>query len=819
MKLVISSFFILFPFFIFAQQPSFSSAEIQKQIEKVGVLNRVLYFAAHPDDENTRLIAYLSKGKNVNTAYFSLTRGDGGQNLIGDEKGALLGIIRTQELLQARKIDGGTQYFSRAIDFGYSKSATETLKHWEKDSLLADAVLVIRKFKPDVIVTRFPPDERAGHGHHTVSALIAEEAYKAAADPTRFPESANKYGAWQVEKLYWNASTWWDKTITEREDEYVVVNIGSYDSKLGVSYSEISSKSRSQHQSQGFGMSIQRGDRMEYMKLVLGDSTKKDVLQNQIRGWNAFEGGKAVTKQWRKILKSYNSSEPQKSIEDLTQLYFAILEMPENRFKNQKAKDVKNIIAACGGLWMDFRSTQALLVKNEAFSFTAYALSQSDFPYQLKEVLVNGKTYASHQTLDNSYVEFSDTISVPQKTSTPYWLENSNGNDMFLVNDRNLISNPENKSVLNAKFVFQTNQGELTFDRPLMYKWTDRVRGELYRPVNIVDPLSVAFDKKVSLAPDNQIQVRVRANEAAKNIQVQLTWGAELKDESQILTIDSLSEGQSLPLIFELNYPFKKLNNLQANVWVEETQKFSKSLLQIEYPHIQTQVVLPEAKMTLIKDSIIITRKNFGYIVGSGDEVPTALNELGCKVTFIDPSHTSLEELQKYQGIIIGIRAYNKVEAMKSLSPILNQYVFQGGFVMVQYNTNRGMVTDELGPYPFKLSRLRVTEEDAVVTRLQTNHSVLSTPNQITNEDFDNWVQERGLYFADEWDSHYTPILGWNDSGEDLTKGSLLVTEYGQGHFVFTGISFFRQLPAGVHGAYKLFGNLISYGSTNAITK
>ena len=666
MKLLISGFFLLVQFFSFAQQSSFSSAEIQKQIEKVGVLNRVLYFAAHPDDENTRLIAYLSKGQNVNTAYFSLTRGDGGQNLIGDEKGALLGIIRTQELLEARKIDGGTQYFSRAIDFGYSKSATETLKHWQKDSLLADAVLVIRKFKPDVIVTRFPPDERAGHGHHTVSALIAEEAYKAAADATQFPESAKKYGAWQVEKLYWNASTWWDKTIPERADEYVVVNFGAFDSKLGVSYSEISSKSRSQHQSQGFGMSIQRGDRMEYMQLILGDSTTKDVLQNEIRGWNEMEGGKAISKLWSKILKSYNSNTPQNSIEDLTQLYFAIQNMPENRFKSQKAEDVKNIIASCGGLWMDFRATQPLLVQNDEFAFTTYAISQSNFPYQLKNVTVNGKNYSANKALDNSYLEFTDTISVPQKTSTPYWLEIPNGNDVFLVSDRNLISDPENKSVLEANFVFETSHGELVFKRPLMYKWTDRVRGELYRPVNIVEPLSVAFDKKVSLAQDNQIQVRVRANQDAKNIKVQLTWGAKLLGESQVLTIDSLSEDQSLPLIFELNYPFKKLNNLQANVWVEESQKFSKSLVQIEYPHIHTQVVLPEAKMTLIKDSIIVTRKNFGYIVGSGDEIPTALNELGCKVTFIDPAHTSLEELKQYDGVIIGIRAYNKVEAMKA---------------------------------------------------------------------------------------------------------------------------------------------------------
>ncbi len=813
MKPILFSVLLLQSVLGFAQQASYSSSEIHKQIEKVGVLNRVLYFAAHPDDENTRLIAYLSKGQNVETAYFSLTRGDGGQNLIGDEKGALLGVIRTQELLGARAIDGGQQFFSRAIDFGYSKNATETLKHWEKDSLLADAVRVIRKFKPDVIVTRFPPDERAGHGHHTVSAMIAELAFDAAADPTQFPESVAAYGTWQVQKLYWNASTWWDKTIPDRADEYTVVNIGAFDGQLGVSYSEISSHSRSQHQSQGFGMEIQRGDRFEYLKLIKGDSTVTDVLQHNMRTWGDVAGGKSIQKQWEKILESYDASAPVKSTDALIQLYHAILDMPKNAYQAQKANEVKDVIAACTGLWMEFSAPQPLLVKGDEFTFTATAISQSGFPFELENVSVKESVFEVNTVLTNTFTQIEKAIQAPSVTSTPYWLKTGSSTDMFEVGNRNLISNPENNPVLTARFTMKTAVGNIVFERPLIYKWTDRVRGELYRQVNVVEPLSIRFDKKVSLAANNQVQVWVTANQESENIQVQLNWGTETNENSEVLKLAKLAAGQTAPLTFTLNYPFQLTTSLKALVWTEPAKKYDHSLIEIAYPHIETQVILPEAKMMLIKDSIRVTRKNIGYIVGSGDEIPVALTELGCQVTVVDPVTATLAELQKLDGIIIGIRAYNKVSAMTSLAPVLKQYVFEGGFVMVQYNTNRGLVTDELGPYPFKLSRTRVTEEDALVLRLQKNHPVLTTPNVITDADFDHWVQERGLYFASEWDDHYQPILGWNDTGEDLAKGSLLVADYGKGQYVFTGISFFRQLPAGVHGAYKLFANLISYGA------
>lgn len=798
---------------VFSQQKSLDGAEILKEIQKVGVLNRVLYFAAHPDDENTRLIAYLSKGRNVETAYFSLTRGDGGQNLIGDEKGELLGMIRTQELLEARREDGGTQYFSRAIDFGYSKSAEETYKHWDKQVLLEDAVRVIRKFKPDVIVTRFPPDSRAGHGHHTVSAMIAAEAFDLAADPNQFPETAKEFGAWQVEKLYWNESSWWNKTIHEHKEEYTTTNFGQFDPVLGVSYAEIASVSRSQHQSQGFGMAIQRGDKLEYMKLIKGDSTQKDVLQNNRRYWSDVEDGKAIQKQFDKIVSQYDVSHPSNSIDALMDLYVAINEMPDNRFKQQKAESVKDIIAACAGLWMDFRTEKPLLVANEDFKAKAYIISQTNYPFELTSVKLGSVEKKMSERLKNTYFEVEAELPGISMVSNPYWLAEENDGNTFTVPNPDLIGQPENDAVVEATFTITTLKGDLVYTRPLVYKWTDRVRGELYRPVNVVEPLSVSFSKKVTLSLNNEVQVRVRANKEAKNVKAQLTWGGNKQFSSEVIEIESLMEGQSMPITFQLDGEFESLNTLHVKVWENANSTFENGLIEIAYPHMYTQVVMPKSKLTLIKEDIQLTRNHFGYIKGSGDEIPVALKEMGCEVTVLDPAKMTMKDLEQVDGVIVGIRAYNSVPAMKSASPLLNKYVFNGGFVMVQYNTNRGLKTEDLGPYPFKLSRDRVTEEDAEVVRLQRDHPVLKTPNVITDADFDNWVQERGLYFADEWDEKYTAVLGWNDTGEELKKGSLLVADYGKGQFVFTGISFFRQLPAGVVGAYKLFANLVSYGA------
>lgn len=814
LKNLISIFsFLILSLGTWAQQATSSAAHITKNINKLRVTTRVLYLAAHPDDENTRLISYLSKGKNIQTAYLSLTRGDGGQNLIGDEKGAYLGIIRTQELLEARKLDGGQQFFTRAVDFGYSKNPTETFQHWNKDSVLADVVRVIRMYQPHIIITRFPPDERAGHGHHTASAILAELAFDAASDSNQFAASANQFGTWSVDQLYWNESSWWNKNIAQKAHQYATVDVGEFDPVLGESYTEIASYARSQHKSQGFGTATKRGATIEYLKLIKGDSTATNPLSGEVSTWAHHTNGKKITKAISKVQKAYTPAQPTKALEPLFALKTLLSEQPKSALVNQKIKDVDQLIIDCSGLWLDFQSNQALLPTSSIQEVTAQAISQHNYPFTLQKVLINNVAVLdSSIQLTNQYTAISQNIHIQKTYTTPYWLENKLYSDWFLINNRNLIGQPSTPSFCMATFELSCPSGDITVTRPLKHKWTDRAVGELYRSTHVVNPISVYMEKKVVFSTDSVIQVRVKAHQEMKNITVSIspdngvTFLAHQK-------VPHLVNKQEVIISFKLDSVPDYTQKLTAFAGINAFENYRTGATEIAYPHIQTQVVNTQAEAKFINQKIRVKRTKIGYIVGSGDEIPNALKNIGCEVTILNPQDITLSTLQQFEGIVVGIRAYNKIPAMTSVAPILNNYVEQGGFVMVQYNTNRGMVTKNIGPYPITLSRTRVTEEHAQTTLLMPDHEIFSAPNVITQKDFDHWVQERGLYFAGEWDNKYTPLIAWNDTNEPSAEGALLITQHGKGHYVFTGISFFRQLPAGVEGAYKLFANLISYGA------
>lgn len=793
-----------------AQQPSWNSSDIQKNIERLNVTTRVLYLAAHPDDENTRLISYLSKGKNIQTAYLSLTRGDGGQNLIGDEKGAYLGVIRTQELLEARKLDGGQQFFTRAVDFGYSKNPVETFQHWNKDSVLADVVRIIRMYQPHVIITRFPPDERAGHGHHTASAMLAELAFDAASDSTKFPNTAKLFGTWKVTQLYWNTSVWWDKSINNHSHQYVKVDVGAYDPLLGCAYSEIASKARSQHKSQGFGTSIQRGSTIEYLKLTKGDSTIANPISGDVHNWSDHPNGKKITKVINQIIDEFKPKSPQTSIPELFHLRSLLESQNSSALVNQKINDVNQLILQCGGLWLDFQSSEALLSSNKKVKVEAQAMSQKNYPFVLEKLFIKGlNVLDSTVSLTNQYTYISHHITTPNTYTTPYWLRNKDYTDWFEVENRSLIGSPTTPSFCEATFIISCPTGNLKVIRPLQTKWTNRAIGELYRNTHVVNPLSIYMTKKVVFATDSTIHVRVKAHEELKNINVQLSSDTGTSFIASKV-IPHLDKNQEVIMDFNVdNFPISTSNiTAFANT-------YHTGVTEIAYPHIQTQVVNTQASAKFLSHKIAVNRTNFAYLMGSGDEIPIALKNIGCDVTILDAHNITLKQLLQYQGVVVGIRAFNKISNISSIAPILNQYVKEGGFVMVQYNTNRGLKSEELGPFPISLSRQRVTEENAKAILLKPNHEIFTTPNKLSSKDFENWVQERGLYFAGEWDPKYTPLISWHDTDEMASKGALLVTEYGKGYYVFTGISFFRQLPAGVNGAYKLFANLISYGSKN----
>jgi LmbE family N-acetylglucosaminyl deacetylase len=800
-----------------AQPQTWDAARIQLEMQKLNVVGTALYVAAHPDDENTRLITWLANEKKVRTAYISLTRGDGGQNLIGDEKGPLMGLIRTQELVEARKLDGGEQFFTRALDFGYSKTADETFEKWNKDSVLADLVFVIRKLKPDVVVNRFPPNARAGHGHHTASAILSREACEAAADSSRFPESAALFGTWEPKRLFFNNSVWWNPNIAENSDQFVTVNIGAYNPLLGKSYTEIAGESRSKHSSQGFGAAQARGHQLDYLEYVWGVPVVKDAFEAVNLGWTRVEGGKDIGKQIDKILKGYSPFQPQKSVDALIKLYFDIQKMPENHYKHYKLEQCKKLIAACAALRMEYLSAEPYAVVNDSLSVRTEVLSQSGYPIKLKRVVVEGESENLNLALGNQIEMVNFKIKTPSTNTQPYWLVEDAQNNFFPVPQTAQRALPENLPFSQAQFVFDTKQGEITYSIPLQYKWVDPKTGENYRDVCVSPATTVHPEKNTLIFPNQKakrvsIIVRFRADAGSTlSLQALVPQGWSCKPAS--IDFENAKAGDIRFASFEV-HPEKTENysgKLRFLLKNSQGETPAYSLQEIDYPHIKPQVVMPLSEITLVSAPLQIRGEHIGYIEGAGDEIPEALRQMGFSVSNIDLQSATLQSLQAYSCIVMGVRAFNTQSELVSFKKVLDDYVHAGGTVVVQYNTNRALKPENIGPLPIALSRKRVTVEEAETEFLQVMHPLFHIPNKIEATDFDGWVQERGLYFADKWHSDCTPLIAWADPGEEKSDGALVLCHYGQGAWMYTGISFFRQLPAGVPGAYRLFANLVSY--------
>ena len=794
----------------FSQSHKYSSSNIQLELKKLNFLGNALYLAAHPDDENTRLITWLDNEKLARTAYLSLTRGDGGQNLVGTEKGAAMGLLRTQELVEARKIDGGEQFFSRAVDFGYSKTAKETFEIWEKDKILADAVWVIRKFKPDVIVTRFPPDERAGHGHHTASAMIAIEAFDLAADKNAYPEQLALVDTWQVKRLYWNASNWWNKGIAEEaagNDNYYVVDAGGYSPLLGESNGEIAAMSRSSHRSQGFGAAMQRGENLEYLYYLAGEKAKDDLFDGVETTWNSIKGGDQIQKQLDAIIEGFNPNTPEKSISGLVKLYQSIKANNSlTPHAEQKLADIQEIIKACSGVFVEAITGDYSQTAGNKIKVSAQLINRTGVDVKATFANVEG-TIALPK---NQLIEKEFSVLAPQEISQPYWLTTPYFG-VFGVDKQELIGLPESPAAISLDYTLTFNDVPFTYSTHLDYKWTDRVEGEIYRRFIVTPEVTGEFSSNVLLFADEQpkeVSLIIKAHADNSSGQASLMIPEGWKTSAFMFDYNIAEKGQKQIFKFTITPPAGasvgdisiKLNN----------GKELKSEQLIKYNHIEYQTLFDPLVAKAVKVDFKRDGDRIGYIMGSGDEVPNNLKEVGYTVDLIEADNLNAVDLSVYDAIIVGIRAYNTTESLKNGNLFLNDYVKNGGNVIVQYNTNRGLVTEDIGPYKFQISRERVTKEEAEVTFIDPKAAVLNYPNKLTKADFDGWVQERGLYFADEWDENFSPILSWNDPDEQAQNGGLIIANYGKGHFVYTGISFFRQLPAAVPGAYRLIANIIA---------
>jgi LmbE family N-acetylglucosaminyl deacetylase len=840
-----------------------SASALQLKIRHLQTTGRVLYVAAHPDDENTRLLAYLANEKGFETAYLSLTRGDGGQNLIGEQQGVEIGLIRTHELLAARRIDGAKQFFSTANDFGYSKSPEETLQIWDKEKVLSDIVWLIRKFRPDVVITRFSPTLGGTHGHHTASAQLALEAFEKAADPTVFPEQLKDVALWQPKRIFWNTSSWFFRSQDFKESDFLKLDIGLYNPLLGLSYGEIAAKSRSQHKSQGFGAAELRGEILEYFQWLAGEKAQTDIFENLDFSWRRLgkekEEFQIITELEKKVVQiyeNYRADAPQNSIEPLLALLKGLEKLPDNFYRNEKIRQVEEIILHCAGIYVEALTPQAYVAAGDSLKVQASLIKRLPIELKWKEVCL---LFAEKEELNylgscvfnpelNKSLEFTLQTLLPADfpISQPYWLEKEPTLGMFEVERRDWIGAPENQNPIFVRFVLEIGKGEnqrtFAVDRNIYQKNTDPVRGELYTPLRIVPPVSVAFSESSLIFTQNQskrLKVTVTAQQDKVRGKVLLKNYFDSPEAvspdmiyfqiaPQILDFDFTKKGQEKSFWIEITPPEGLRQNwLTADVQLQGAQEAfatpteGRNFTKITYEHLPEIVYFPLAKVRLLRPDLHLipnqkenqtqnyTRK-IGYLKGAGDKVAQAIEAMGYEVVMLDLPNLSSEELADFQAIVVGIRAFNTQDFLATQNEKLWSYAQNGGRLIIQYNNSYDLVTKKITPYHLELSRDRVTEENAAVEILDPKHPLLQTPNVITVVDFDGWVQERGLYFPSAWDKAFTPLLRMQDQGETPKEGALLVAPYGKGLIVHTSLSWFRQLPAGVVGAYRLWANLLA---------
>lgn len=807
--------------FGFAQNPSIAgSSDILLQMEKLNVLGSVLYIAAHPDDENNALLPYLANEKLYRTAYLSLTRGDGGQNLIGDEQGVELGLIRTQELLAARRVDGAEQYFSRAYEFGFSKSAAEALQIWGKEKILSDVVWVIRKYQPDVIIKRFPPDKRAGHGHHAASAILADEAFTAAADPNRFPEQF-KYGVkpWQAKRIMWNTFNFGGNNTTN--EDQLKIDIGGYNALIGKSYGEMGGEARTMHKSQGEGRPRRRGESFEYFATTAGDAAKKTLMDGVDIQWSRLQGGEAVQEMINDLITTYKPLQPELSVPGLLKIYDAINALPVGNWRNEKLKETQKLIGECSALYIEATSSQENVVQGDTLKIAFTLNKRKEVNAILRNIKIDNFD-TSFSSVLNTNQNFTVNTSLPvaddKEISQPYWLKYPVTNGIFDVRDQLLIGKAENDPSFSAAFTVNIDGEDFVFHQPVQYRFVDPVKGELYEPIVVLPKTELNFTK------DNFISVNGAPVEISYHVKPDQSSSETGAEDIHLFISDSWKPiGQPLTGIYKNKEPYDiadifKSSSSKTNTTEEITLKTTDGRYDgyrktISYDHIPTITYFPKAKANLVKLDIKIIGKKIGYITGAGDKVPAALEAMGYNVIILNESDINDARLAQFDAIITGIRAYNLYDYLSDKNDVLNRYVKNGGNLIIQYMKSNfiGQKKITAGPYPFSIDAgTRVTEEDAKVNFLLPANIALNYPNKITERDFDGWIQERSTYQAVKLDDHFETPLGMHDKDDKETNGSLAIAKYGKGNVVYASLVFFRQLPAGVPGAYRLMANLIA---------
>jgi LmbE family N-acetylglucosaminyl deacetylase len=797
-----------------------TSGDIVQELRNFRELGSVLYIAAHPDDENNLLLPYLARGRALRTGYLSLTRGDGGQNLIGTELGDGLGVIRTQELLAARRIDGAQQFFSRAKDFGFSKDSADTLRRWDRTQVLADTVRVIRTFRPDVIVTRFSTIPGGTHGHHTASAVIALEAFKLAGDPSAFPDQLADLKPWQAKRIFWNA---WvpGAAPTALPPNTIRLEAGGYDTLLGESFGEIGARGRSMHKSQGAARLGTRGAGSENFQLLAGEPAKEDILDGVDTTWARIPGGADIGPLVDAVITQFNPLNPAASVPALLAIRTKLAALTEDPLLVEKRHQLDHILQACLGLFVETVVAQAQVVPRETFQLKHTAIARSGFPVRwLGARYPNGSHEVVGQPMTlapNGPVarEASQILPAATPLSHPYWLREVGSEGMSVVSDPKLIGLPETPPAFPVEEVFEVGgQTLVVADEPVQVI-NDPVRGEIRRRLDVIPPVSLGWSQAIALLSPGEtktVSVEVTAARAKSAGTVQLDGPADWKISPSAQPFSLAAVGARASFSFSITAPPKPQSVQLTAYALIDGVRYDRSRVEIRYDHIPSQLLQSPARIKAVSLDLATRGHAIGYLPGAGDLVAESLIRMGYAVTTLSPANLTTESLRHFDAVVIGVRAFNIRPELDAQMPVLFAYAEQGGNVVIQYNTANGLLSSHFAPYDLVLSGDRITNADAPVSLLAADHPVLTGPNRITSADFDGWVQERARYLPRTWGSEFIPILAAGDAGEKPLNGALLVAKHGRGYFVYTSLSFFRELPAGVPGAYRLFANLVSLG-------
>jgi LmbE family N-acetylglucosaminyl deacetylase len=796
-----------------------SSSSLYHELLKLKETKRVLYLAAHPDDENTRLISFLANREHVQVAYLSLTRGDGGQNLIGKELGIELGMIRTQELLKARETDGGRQYFSRAIDFGFSKNPDETFNNWDREKLLADVVWIIRKFQPDIMINRFNTTPGTTHGHHTASALLSLEAFKKAADPGAFPEQFKWVEPWQAKRVFWNAYSWQGQYEPEEEKSYHGFDVGEYNPLIGTTYTQIAAESRTMHKSQGFGATAPIGESSDFMELVEGENFKQHPFDDITNRWEGLEGGLEIEGAIQTILEEFDFINPINSLPKLLDLKSNLTKQAgKETWVQEKVELLDEIIIGVMGVKAEFTSNKELSFPSDQVRAKLVVNNPSSTPLQIKAFsYLESREPVEQMISDNRPFDKDLTLEIPADypISQPFWLEEWPEGTLFNIEDQTRIGPPFNRPSLEAELYLSVQGQNIALKLPLKYKYNDQVDGEIQQPFTIVPEVSLSLSKEnLFLINDEEGEIIVEVTFEGSVEEGKLTLEGLAQSDYQIAERRVEEEKKKVTYIVKVNSPEgDEKSRITVNFELRNGKSFSQGIKRIIYDHIPNLTYFPPSSFNLIRLDLSMSAQRIAYIPGAGDDMPGILSSLGYEVELLENGNYGLGKLRQYDTVITGIRAFNVNQSLANQVDELMRYVQEGGNLIVQYNTSSPLLARQLGPYPFKISRDRVSVEDVPVDADFRGHPALHSPNEILERDFDGWVQERGLYFPDNWDEAYTAPLAMNDPSESTKRGALLLADYGQGTFTYSGISWFRQLPAGVPGAIKIFVNLIEQGA------